>query len=365
MEEKDRKALKDNLDTLSKNCTFCNIFLFLKDRNVFTARQIQHYESDNFRTKGEDIKCQQLFTDIQTRGPKAFDILLECLQKTGHVSQFNMLLGHRRGRVDNLPIQHNVHVRKSKAFPQSPNVYKMSSYPRGYYILINNIDFTVNDRRDGAENDKEFADILFDMGYHEFRDGYYQNQTKEEMRKLLQDFSKYDALAKVDSCVVAISSHGHIVDFHHVVDGTNDQDLTNLLLCDEIISLFNSKECKLRPGCPKIFIIQACRGKCVLYGGEKRGNPLTVKQTYHQWQDTFFLAPTVEGYAANRDPNGGSWLFMALKDVFKNHAHDQDLKSMAKLLGDKFDEYYQATRFQQSLCYNEYNVNKKLFFNPG
>lgn len=89
-----------------------------------------------------------------------------------------------------------------------------------------------------------------------------------------------------------------------------------------------------------------------------------VKRTSKPWEDTFLLAPCVEGkfnsfmsvnhcipqvtkvktfelhlflmvvtgLQANRWSNCGTWLLLALKDIFKNHAHNLDLGSMKNLV---------------------------------
>lgn len=88
------------------------------------------------------------------------------------------------------------------------------------------------------------------------------------MRDLLINFSMKDEFAQVDSCIVAISSHGSLTASKELaINGCDDVDQSNPLLCNEVISYFNSDECKLRAGQPKVFIIQACR--LVLIGKEK------------------------------------------------------------------------------------------------
>lgn len=48
--------------------------------------------------KTEELKCQRLFKDIQTRGPNAFKNLLQCLKDTGHLIQYE-ILSRGRGKV--------------------------------------------------------------------------------------------------------------------------------------------------------------------------------------------------------------------------------------------------------------------------
>lgn len=376
MDENHRQMIKDNIDKLSEECNFSNILEFLKYRNIFTKRELLNYASPNFQQKPEEERCRQIFTDIQTRGPTAFKVLLECLQATGHAKQHLLL---KPGRVAVLPQNDSIAIKKSKSFPRNQDVYKMKSYPKGLFIFINNIKFERAVERDGAEKDEEFIDILREMGFS--GDNAHNNKTVQEMWDLLLRFSSQETLAKVDSCIVLISSHGDILETRSrdrniterelYIDGVDDitsQNAGNHLLCKDIIALFNSDQCKLRKGCPKIFILQACRGPRSVHRGKADG-PISkhLKQTHPNWRDTFLLAPSMEGFKANRDPERGSWLFMALKEVFPEHAYNKDLETMKNLMNKCFDEYARKSsdELQQTLSYYEYGVSKKLYFSPG
>ncbi|KAK3930452.1 Caspase-2 [Frankliniella fusca] len=373
MEESHRQLIKDNINVLVENCNADNMIEFLKYRNIFTERELHTYASVSFRRKPEEERCRQIFTDIQTRGPNAFSVLLECLHATKQDTQYKLL---RQGRVAVPSLQYDINVKKSQSFPQNQNVYRMKSYPKGYFIFINNIKFETAEERIGAEKDVIFLEVLRDMGFS--GDDCHFNKTVEEMWDLLKKFACREDLAEVDSCVVLISSHGNIhtsdssdrnIHEHNLyIDGVNDITRQKPLFCNDIIELFNSDSCKLQRGCPKIFIFQACRGERSVYRGAIGGPELVnLKQSHPIWRDTFLLAPSMEGFKANRDLVTGSWLFMALTQVFPDHAHNKDLETMKDLINKQFDRYAEETKYayQQTLSYYEYGVSKKLYFNPG
>lgn len=73
-------------------------------------------QSEEFNMKAEELKCQELFKDIQTRGPHAFKILLECFKNTGHLRHYDIL--RRPSHMGN-PESQQLSVRKSTSFPHS------------------------------------------------------------------------------------------------------------------------------------------------------------------------------------------------------------------------------------------------------
>lgn len=52
----------------------------------------------------------------------------------------------------------------------------MTSYPKGYYIFINNMKFRMGEERTGAEQDQKFQEVLEDMG---FKGEYHTNKTTQ------------------------------------------------------------------------------------------------------------------------------------------------------------------------------------------
>lgn len=111
------------------------------------------------------------------------------------------------------------------------------------------------------------------------------------MRSLLQEFAVDKSLAKVDSCIIIIGSHGGVTDSKELFIHGCDFGPPNPLLCDEIINLFNSDICTLRRGCPKIFIFQACRfGFSPRHASELQ----KLKLLFNDSSDHQFFTPLLE-----------------------------------------------------------------------
>ncbi len=75
------------------------------------------------------------------------------------------------------------------------------------------------------------------------------------MNDSVKDFTKFLCQddVNVDSCVLAILTHGKKGDHLYGVDG-NTVDMAT------IVKMFDGKNCPKMIGKPKLFIIQACRG---------------------------------------------------------------------------------------------------------
>lgn len=84
------------------------------------------------------------------------------------------------------------------------------------------------------------------------------------MWRLLKEFAAREDLSKVDSLIVAISSHGKVTKSKELMIYSSDDrdDESDPILVNEVISLFD--KCRLPQGQPKIFCINACRYKSCL-----------------------------------------------------------------------------------------------------
>ncbi|XP_017547313.1 caspase-8-like [Pygocentrus nattereri] len=189
--------------------------------------------------------------------------------------------------------------------------YPMTSKPRGYCVIINNMNFKNNKRNregsnyDAAALEKVFKFLGFDVQI-------YTDQKAEAMKKLLLDFSKKE---HGDCFVCCVLSHGE----KKGVIGT-DQKLCPM---KDILSPFDGKNCSTLAGKPKVFFIQACRGKnreekvvVSVDDCHERDVDLasdTLEETYSIPKNSDFLVAmsTVEDYVSYRTANG-SWFIQAL-----------------------------------------------------
>lgn len=156
-----------------------------------------------------------------------------------------------------------------------------------------------------------FSDSLKDLfEYLGFLVEIKKDQTASEIKQLMIDYRMDRRHA--DCFVCCVMSHG---------DGTGvegcDEQICPL---NDITSPFDGDNCPALIGKPKVFFIQACRGremqsKVLVADGffssriQKSGN---VPYSIAKDSDFLIAMSTVEGYKAIRDTNSGSWFIQSL-----------------------------------------------------
>ena len=93
-------------------------------------------------------------------------------------------------------------------------------------------------------------------------DVWTQELILQEMQNLLKSFAQYGDLQRVDSLVVVILSHGGGDGVIYGTDGNSRNREPHKVVRDEnIMDIFSAKNCPFMAQKPKLFIIQACRGR--------------------------------------------------------------------------------------------------------
>jgi len=164
---------------------------------------------------------------------------------------------------------------------------------------------------DAANLNKLFRDLGFDVIMK-------QNQTVEQMHRLMVDESKKDH--KDCDCVgVAVLSHGD----QGVLYG-----IDHTIEIDKLIEPF--KLCPSLAGKPKLFFFQACRGTELDHGQElddaEAEQPRDKIARIPIEADFLYAYSTTPGYFSWRNSNKGSWFVQALYQQLSNPANrDLDL----------------------------------------
>ena len=151
------------------------------------------------------------------------------------------------------PIDSLWKVRKSHKLSEKSgeNVYKMSNSPRGYCLIINNINFESEafPKRNGSEIESQRLKQVFnelDFNVNEFND-----IRAEEIVCQLKRFCKKDQ-RNSDAFIVFVLSHGDQNGFY----GTDGE----LVKYETVLKQYNNQNCPQLIGKPKIFFFNCCRG---------------------------------------------------------------------------------------------------------
>lgn len=221
---------------------------------------------------------------------------------------------------------------RSRARPDAINeVYSLQTqHPRGICVIISNEEFTDHSDREGTKEDEKNLSRTFRyLGYDV---EIYRNCKACEIRGVFKELHKRD-FSSHDSLVCCILSHGE----EGKVFGSDSRAVE----LDEVTSYFTADKCPKLQGKPKLFFIQACRGKVPTKAVAKWDPGSKVQRddggaTRPVMADFFFGYATPPGYAALRDTEHGSWYISELCEVYAKFAELKEMHTKVnKNVGDK------------------------------
>ncbi|XP_055722455.1 caspase-8-like isoform X2 [Salvelinus fontinalis] len=219
------------------------------------------------------------------------------------------------------------------------SLYEMTSVPRGLCLIINNEIFDKLRERTGSNKDVEdLANIFSRM---KFRVVMCKDKTAVEIPIVLKVFSELKQLSDLQQCGVKEWVSGQFTDLkdlpkhsdafvccilsHGEKEGVCGTDGTVVPTID-ILSPFNGTNCSILVEKPKLFFIQACRGKDV-QGGVPVNKKPKVEGTDREldtddgqvqdytlplYSDYLVFMANVEQYVSIRNVNTGSWFIQSL-----------------------------------------------------
>lgn len=260
-------------------------------------------------------------------------------------------------------------VKKSKVIHIDKRIpiYPMKSKNRGVFFMVNIIEFPKREKtkRSGAEVDSKYLLHLFqELGFVCFEK---ENITKTEFFDLLRQLRNSEYLAKTESFVLALMSHGEMADdMHDRVEFSGGE----ICKVNEIEDFFSNVECPCLRGKPKVLIFPFCRGETPDVGTHLESDSIAsmtprVNRFMHHRTDMLVCYASVRGFQALRDPEAGSWYIQAFCQVLAEHAHEMHLEDMLKLIGEKLKTLRSPEGYLQTPAYYNHGFFKLLFFNPG
>ncbi|CAG7833096.1 unnamed protein product [Allacma fusca] len=209
--------------------------------------------------------------------------------------------------------------------------YNMDHPDRGRAVIFNFDEWvdTSNNRAGSAKDKNDLAKCLEDLDFDVLTK---DNLDTHEFWKILREVRDEDHRSR-DCLVVAIMSHG---EKNHIL--LRDETLVPLSL---ILEVFQTDKCPTLAGKPKIFIIQACRGKGCdtgtrLYSKEFVSNPCQMDVTDSgafcylnpNSADSFVAFSCPPGQRAFRNRYNGSWFIQAICKIFKEEAYNEDIQAL-------------------------------------
>ncbi|OWJ99925.1 CASP8, partial [Cervus elaphus hippelaphus] len=225
----------------------------------------------------------------------------------------------------------------------SDTVYRMTSKPRGYCLIINNYDFSIARRK-----------IV-----------HYRDQTAEEIHKALEFYQKKDHRNR-DCFICCILSHGN----RGIIYGTDGQEAPIY----ELTSYFTGLKCPSLVGKPKIFFIQACqgddyqRGIAVETDSEQMEVCLEMdsapRRRYIPDEADFLLGmATVNNCVSYRSIREGTWYIQSLcQNLRKRCPRGEDILTILTKVNFEVSNKDDKRNMGKQMPQPTFTLRKKLFF---
>ncbi|XP_067998187.1 caspase-2 isoform X1 [Melanerpes formicivorus] len=410
-----QEALKKNRVTLAKELVLKELMEHMIEKDIITMEMMEMIQAKS----GSFSQNTEFLNLLPKRGPNAFSAFCEALRETKQqhleavILKTLSSLSHGIVRIEHcygsdlpFPASESCHSKRPRWIEQlecslndggDPSVppvksctpefykdhqhlaYKLVSEPRGLALIISNVHFSSEkelEYRTGGDVDCTSLQVLFKhLGYQVT---VCHDQTAQEMQNTLESFSKLPDHQSVDSCIVALLSHG--------VEGAVYGSDGKLLQLQEAFRLFDNANCPNLQNKPKMFFIQACRGDETDRGVDQRDGkewsscPGCEQADANKEESPKLRLPTcsdmicgyacLKGTAAMRNTKRGSWYVEALTAVFAEDSRDTHVADMLVKVNRQIKQregYAPGTEFHRCKEMSEYcsTLCQDLYLFPG
>ena len=277
-------------------------------------------------------------------------------------------------------------VVKTTEWHLDPNEdYKISARVRGICLIVNNVQFEMDimpDRKGSDMDAFRFKEIFRQLG---FEVDCKRNLTADKMKSIFKQKAAL-CMSKHDALVVILLSHGT----ESGIYGTDGFEVD----LNDILSQFDNKNCKAMRGKPKIFVVQACRGRSTDYGvrdsqtffsqpeSQSYTQPSQLTQVntqitrlprwsehdrdYHPTRTDMVLCfSSHTGFVSTRNENEGSWLGSSLAMHLEKEAHRKHLMEIFNMVSRDVRLRRSTDGHKQVLEITSIGFDRNLYFNPG
>ncbi|XP_025968672.1 caspase-2 isoform X1 [Dromaius novaehollandiae] len=410
-----QEALKKNRVMLAKQLVLKELMEHMIEKDIITTEMMEMIQ-DKSGSFSQNVEFLNL---LPKRGPNAFSAFCEALRETKQQHLEEMILKtesnlsngvsrleHCYGSYLPFPVHESCNSKRPRWIepvehswdngdgPPIPPVkhctpefyrdhqhsaYKLISEPRGLALILSNMHFSSEkdlEYRSGGDVDCTALEMLFKhLGYQVT---VFHDQTALEMQNALQRFSKLPDHRDVDSCIIALLSHG-VEGGVYGIDG-------KLLQLQEAFRLFDNANCPNLQNKPKMFFIQACRGDETDRGVDQRDgkersdSPGCEESDANKEENLKLRLPTrsdmicgyacLKGTAAMRNTKRGSWYIEALTSVFAEDSRDTHVADMLVKVNRQIKQregYAPGTEFHRCKEMSEYcsTLCRDLYLFPG
>ena len=223
--------------------------------------------------------------------------------------------------------------------------YDMRCFPHGVALIINNEEFVRQADREGTGIDEK--NLIQTFRYLGYTVEVHRDRTASQIKDIFDEISKRKDHSKHDSFVCCILSHGK--------EGQIYGSDSEIIEFSEIVGKLNGESCKGLASKPKLFFVQACRGKGRDKGirvasdsdeprVESDSDPISIPDD----ADFYFGYATPSGKVAWRDLDHGSWYVSELCRSLCSRATYADLNHMIQEVHHKVGTDYKNEGYKQA-----------------
>lgn len=295
-------------------------------------------------------------------------------------------VGNHSVNIEELCVKTNEQVRLEGA-------YRCDSNPRGRAVIINNEFFLRGHltHREGSRNDVRLLKDLFQFLH--FDPKVHENKTDEEIMKILKEESKDEGNSQCDMFVLFIMSHGICGE----IFGMNGLTVKT----EDILELFDGKNCRSLCNKPKLIFIQACQGEMKTVGVAADEGSMTVtdsgiyvsvlkktnsaddfdlslplrplpvyqndavpSETVHEKADIALIYATVRDHVAWRRRDTGSLFVKYIDEVFRSRASKEDLMSMLTQVFERLHSHRDDNHHYKQIGEKRDTLRRKVYLLP-
>ena len=255
----------------------------------------------------------------------------------------------RNARSTRLTFGEIVPTKGEKKMPYGE--YDMKNFPHGICLIINNEAFERQNDREGTDIDEE--NLVLTFRYLGYIVEVYRDKTSEEIISIFDQMKRKDHGA-YDSFVCCLLTHGK----EGQIYGTDSK----LIELASLTGKLSASNCLSLARKPKLFFIQACRGKgkdTAVRIDCDSDNPIEIPDE----ADFFFGYATPPGKVAWRDLDHGSWYVSELCRMLCSDATHVELKDIVTKVQHDVGSKYNNMQYKQAPEHTS-RLQKSLFFFP-
>lgn len=235
------------------------------------------------------------------------------------------------------------------------DVYKMERSPHGTALIINNEQFLEHDKREGTAIDERNLTHLF--RYLDYKVEVHRNLDSGEMWSVMEEMGQrnhgeYDSFV---CCILSHGSEGHVFGTDSVMVSLND-----------LTGMVDAQRCPSLVGKPKLFFLQACRGKMKEVSHRvgtdsdmPRQRPMVATDVgvrvgtdgdthIPTTADFFFGYATPHGHVAWRDFDHGSWYVSELCRSLCEYSTHVSLSDMMTQVSSRVGREHEHLSFRMA-----------------